>query len=209
MLLAADGGSFWSLGLNGERERELHHSDAFACRIYIHTDPLPSHNHHRPRTGGRLHSASAMPPHPIFDDIDNGDLEAVKARVLADTGVLWERGQYGRTVLAHAISCGKPAIALWLIDHQRAQNLRVGDLYGPSILIRASEKGPLAITQALVAAGVQFPVLRTGWTPLHASVCCHHPDILAFLLTLPAGKDSIDSEALFRHAPLHCLQSWV
>ena len=34
----------------------------------------------------------AMPDHPILLDIDNGDLEAVKRRVLPDATVLDERG---------------------------------------------------------------------------------------------------------------------
>ena len=79
----------------------------------------------------------AMPDHPIFLNISLGDLEAVKAHVLADSGVLWERGSSRRTPVMHAI-CGKPAIALWLIDHQHVHNLRMGDLRRPAMLLSAS-----------------------------------------------------------------------
>ena len=42
--------------------------------------------------------------HPIFDDMENGDLEAVKAYVLTDAAVLDARDEScGRTPLMYAI----------------------------------------------------------------------------------------------------------
>lgn len=54
-----------------------------------------------------------MPEHPIFHDIDNGDLEAVKARVLADAAVLeiQEETYGGTTPVTYALEHKK--------DHHR------------------------------------------------------------------------------------------
>ena len=56
--------------------------------------------------------------HPIFDDIDRGDLEAVKQHVLADPAVLEERWFHHKTPLMYAIKHRKIAIAHWLIEHR-------------------------------------------------------------------------------------------
>jgi hypothetical protein len=57
--------------------------------------------------------------HPVFDDIDRGDLEAVKRRLLADSTVL-EKREWGwrQTPLPYAIWIEKRTIALWLIDNR-------------------------------------------------------------------------------------------
>lgn len=63
--------------------------------------------------------AQQQQQHPIFRDIEYGDLEAVKQRVLADPAVLEERGMYWQpTLLIYAIFHCKLAIALWLIKHR-------------------------------------------------------------------------------------------
>lgn len=60
-----------------------------------------------------------MPDYPIFRDIRQGDLEAVKQHVQADAAVLEEKGESEQgTPPINSILWSKPAIALWLIDHR-------------------------------------------------------------------------------------------
>lgn len=49
--------------------------------------------------------------HPIFDDIERGDLEAVRAHVLADATVLEEQEGCGRTSLVYTIHEKKLALS--------------------------------------------------------------------------------------------------
>jgi len=62
---------------------------------------------------------AAVQTHPIFNDINRGDLEAVQQPAGAHAAVLEERDNSDcrLTPLMHAICRKKLAIALWLIQH--------------------------------------------------------------------------------------------
>jgi ankyrin repeat protein len=153
--------------------------------------------------------------HPIFDDIKGGNLEAVQERVLADAAVLEQRRIGDRwTPLMAAIALKKPAIALWLIQHRGQHSLETADGGGWTALHYASTHGPLAVVQALVAAGANPAALTArgstpsiyasstganpaalgglGWTPLMCASARGFTDIVVCLLQLPAVKASID-----------------
>ena len=79
--------------------------------------------------------AQQQQQHPIFDDIDGGNLEEVQRRVRADAAVLEEREEeWGMTPLMYAIWERKPAIALWLIEHRGQHDLDTGDTDGETAL---------------------------------------------------------------------------
>ncbi len=135
--------------------------------------------------------------HPIFDDIDHGNLEEVQRRVRADAAVLEERHKElwyaGMTPLAWAIDRRKLAIALWLIEHRGQHDVDSTDCLARTALHRACENSPLSVVQALVGAGANPAALDcSGETPLfYASSYNNHT--VAFLLQQPAVKASIDT----------------
>jgi ankyrin repeat protein len=135
-----------------------------------------------------------MGDHPIFIDILHGDPEEVQRRVLADPVVLEERTFEGSTPLVYAIFWGKPAIALWLIQHRGQHNLETHSEDGGTALHYACAYGPLSVVQALVGAGANPAALDDdGETPLMWTADNDHPDIVAFLLQLPAAKAAINA----------------
>lgn len=95
--------------------------------------------------------------HPIFDDIENDDLEAVKARVLADTGVLdvttLRPPILRQTPLQYAIRQKKLQIAHWFIEQRGQQDLETPSRHGNTALHRACKRGQLSVVQALIVAG--------------------------------------------------------
>jgi ankyrin repeat protein len=140
-------------------------------------------------------AANALPNHPIFDDILRGDLGEVQRRVLADPAVLEEReGGYQQTPFIYSIFHCKPAIALWLIQHRGQHDVDSRDRHGGTALHWACSEGPLSVVQALVGAGANPAALdNNGETPLMFAADNDHPDIVAFLLQLPAAKAAIDA----------------
>ena len=135
-----------------------------------------------------------MPDHPIFGDIDNGDLEAVKRRVLADATVLDEKEEdYERSPLMYAVDRERHAIAHWIIEHRGQHNLDLSDRHGQTALHWASWYGPLSLVQALVREGANPSALSTlRRTPLIDASYTGKSDIVAFLLQLPCILASID-----------------
>ena len=109
----------------------------------------------------------AAPNHPIFGEIETGDLEAVKARVLADPAVLEQIEIVShQTPPIFAIVCQQPAIALWLIEHRDGHSLDTRDGISMTALMRASQEGQLAIVKALAGAGASLSADEHGCTPL-------------------------------------------
>jgi ankyrin repeat protein len=137
-----------------------------------------------------------MPDHPIFSDIDHGNLEEVKRRVLAEPAVLEERESWNRmTPLMYAIFKRKPAIALWLLEQDRGQHSLEAVTYtGCTALHYVCRNCLLSVVQALVKAGANPVALDYGgWTPLKRAAFNTHTDIVAFLLRLPAVQATIDT----------------
>lgn len=96
-----------------------------------------------------------MVDHPIFDEIERGDLEVVQQHVLADAAVLEAREGYRRaTPLIHAIEYKKTIPALWLIENWGQHDINAVDGDGGTALHWASAHGMLELVQALIAAGV-------------------------------------------------------
>jgi ankyrin repeat protein len=133
--------------------------------------------------------------HPIFVDIDRGNLAEVQRRVVAGAAVLEERGGIYRTKpLMNAIQQRQPAIVLWLIEHRGHHDLSTRDNTGGTALHWACDRGPLSIVQALVEAGANPATLtQHGSTPLMWTAYHNHTDIVSFLLQLPAVKTFIDN----------------
>jgi hypothetical protein len=131
--------------------------------------------------------------HPIFDDIDNDNLEEVQRRVLADPVVLEERIFRGKTPLIYSICSNNPAMVLWLIQHRGQHNLETHSEDGGTALHYACAYGPLSVVQALVGAGANPAALgNDGETPLMDAALNNHLDIVRFLLQLPAAKATIN-----------------
>jgi ankyrin repeat protein len=134
-----------------------------------------------------------MPRHPIFDEIINGDLEAVKRRVLADVAVLDEKRSGDDTPLIHSILHSKPAIALWLIEHRGQHNLDTADESGDTALHEACSSGSLSVLRALTAVGASAALPNAyGTTPLMYASWNGHVDVAAHLLQLPAARNTLN-----------------
>ena len=132
--------------------------------------------------------------HPIFGNIDDGNLEEVQRHVQADAAVLEERGRlWEMTPLLYAICKKQPAIALWLIEHRGQHDLDTGDTNGTAALQWASGRGLLSVVQALVGAGANLVAPEPEeWTPLAYAACNNHASTVDFLLQQPAVKATID-----------------
>lgn len=120
-----------------------------------------------------------MADHPIFDDIDRNDLEAVTQHVLADSAVLEERtiGWGSCTPLCYAIREQKTAIAHWLIEHRGQHDIGTQARQARCPLHLTCYHGPLSVVQALVAAGPNSIALDIGdCTPLIYAVEGGHTD---------------------------------
>jgi hypothetical protein len=136
-----------------------------------------------------------MALHPIFNDIDHGELEEVQRRVRMDPAVLEERwwSFMGMTSLIYAIFKRQPAIALWLIHHRGQHDLDTTDYSGWTALHWACWYGPLSVVQALVGAGANAAALDNDRsTLLMKAALNNHSDIVAFLLQQPAVKAAIN-----------------
>ncbi len=133
--------------------------------------------------------------HPVFDDIEDGNLAEVQRRVRADAAVLEKRlEEYGATPLMWAIWEDKPAIALWLIEHRGQHDMDFTDDDGRTALHHASRGSPLSVMQALAVAGANLAALaQDGWTPLIVAAANNHANIVAFLLQQPTVKATIDA----------------
>ncbi len=138
--------------------------------------------------------AQQQQQHPIFGDIRSGKLEEVQRRVRADAAVLEERGGWGgRTSLIYAVCEGKPAIALWLIEHRGQHDLDSTDTYGQTALHYTCWQDSLSVVKALVGAGANLAALNQyKSTPLSRAAANNHANIVAFLLQQPAVKTTID-----------------
>jgi hypothetical protein len=141
---------------------------------------------------------------PIFFDIMRGDLEEVQRRVLAQPVVLEERSVGSqRTPLIYAIYERCPNIALWLIQHRGQHDVNSRDRYGRTALHWACYHGQLSVVQALVGAGANPAALDNGgYTPLMLAASFGQPDIVAFLLQLPAAKAAINAISRFDETAL-------
>lgn len=138
--------------------------------------------------------------HPIFNDIQCGNLEEVQQRVLADPERrVLDKHEYcsGRkTPLMCVIEECEPTIALWLIENRGRHDLETRDRHGWTALHYACGYPgcSLPVVQALVKAGANPAVLdQDGWTPLMVAAKYKHPDIVAFLLQQPAAKATINA----------------
>lgn len=138
-------------------------------------------------------AAAAQPS--IFDVIEQEDLEEVQRRVRADPSVLEERRVGGEeTPLMWAIREQQPAIALWLIEHRGNHDLDAKDDDGWSAIHYACQYWPLEVVQQLVAAGADVrAVSETRFTALMMAASDGLAQVAAFLLTLPAVREGIDS----------------
>ena len=144
-----------------------------------------------------------MPIHPIFDDIRRGELEAAKQHVLANAAVLEEKNVLQMTPLIYAIYHSKPAIAHWLIDYRGQHDINTQDYHEWTALHYACTWGPLSIVQALVASGADSGVTeRDLKTPLVFASMIRHPDIVAYLLQLPAVRATVNDVGLFIYTAL-------
>jgi hypothetical protein len=148
-----------------------------------------------------------MPDHPVFSDIERGNLEEVKRRVLAEPAVLEEREatfELQLTPLMYAIDKHQPAIALWLIQQHRGQrSLETTATWGCTALHWACSYGPLPVVEALVKAGANPAALdNDGYTPLMYAADYNHTDIAAFLRPLPAVQATIDTINQHNHTAL-------
>lgn len=146
-----------------------------------------------------------MADHPIFDDIDRNDLEAVKQHVLADSAVLEERtiGWGSCTPLCYAIREQKTAIAHWLIEHRGKHDIGTQARQARCPLHLACYHGPLSVVQALVAAGPNSIALDIGdCTPMIYAVEGGHTDTVAYLLQLPIVRNNIDIVEAFGNSAL-------
>lgn len=88
-----------------------------------------------------------MRDHPIFDDIQQGELTAAERRVWANPAVLDERGGNRRlTPIIYAIATDNPALAAVLLDHHRRcrspHNIDTRDSVGLTALHWACARGP-------------------------------------------------------------------
>ena len=135
--------------------------------------------------------------HPILGDIDRGDLEAVKAHVLADLAVLEQRGLGAMrwTPLMKAIFYRRNDIALWLIEHRGQHDLEARDRMGDAALHMAIRSSRLDVVHALVAAGADPGALSAhNNTPLWVAAEVGRADALAFLLQLPGVEAYINAK---------------
>jgi ankyrin repeat protein len=151
--------------------------------------------------GGDEEESEVEQQHPIFEDIEYGDLESVQQYVLADAGVMEQResstSSFSRkTPLMHAIYLNWTAIAHWLLTNRGEHDLETTDDHGATAQHWAARYGRLKAMRALVAAGANPAALTTGGTtPLMEASVHGRTDIVALLLQLPPVKASIDAIA--------------
>ena len=148
----------------------------------------------------------------------------VKQYILLNPWVLDKR-TYGvrMTPLMYIISMKKPTLALWVIERRGQHDLNTQDNEGLAAMHYACQYGLLAVVQALVAAGADPAILgegpcipsdddmaqalvgdggdpraqsADGVTPLMYASANGHPDIVTYLLQLPAVKAGIDAMSL-------------
>ena len=130
----------------------------------------------------------------IFRVISRGDLAEVQRRMQADPSVMDERDECGCTPLMWTILKEQPAIALWLIEHRGGHDVNSQDNTGRTAIHYANREGPLEVVQQLVAAGADVAAVTTDRsTALLFAAIDGHADIVAFLLTLSAVREGIDS----------------
>ena len=131
--------------------------------------------------------------HPIFGDIDGGNLEEVQRRVRADAAVLEERAAtVGNDTVAPRHSkaaCHRP-----LADRAPGP-ARPGHWQqaGGTALHWASGRGLLPVVQALVGAGANPAALDPKEDATRLAACNNHATIVDFLLQQPAVKATIDT----------------
>ena len=134
--------------------------------------------------------------HPIFRDIQSGNLEVVKQRVLANSTVLEERQSgFGHTPLTYAALNSKEDIAVWMVEHKGQHNLDTRDVFRQTALHWACITDLPKLVQAMVGAGAN-PTLRqllAARTPLMLASNLEKSNVTAVLLQVPAVIATIDT----------------
>ena len=171
--------------------------------------PLSPHlsflHHHPIASIGKLHSTllvTAMPDHPIFDEIRRGDLEAVKQHVLADPAVLEEKQEavYDQTPLIYAIHCREVAIAHWLIDHRGQLDVNTRDGLPSTALHHAYFYGGLSVVKALVASGAD-PAVTNGHLMTPSTLLISTAVLFSIALSSGAASPPCSSSSMQAPAP--------
>lgn len=152
-----------------------------------HDSHSHSHGHHR-HPSLLTHAFLTMPDHPVFDDIMDGNLTAVKRRVLKHPTLCAERNCVDQTPLIAAVYNKEPAIALWLIEHGQSElDAAVG--VGLTALHYACREGMLGVAHTLVVAGANpLPLDKHNRTPLIFAASAGRAEVVSFLLSLPAVR---------------------
>lgn len=125
----------------------------------------------------------------MADAIDRGDIDAIRARVLAEPDCVHARDEFGDTILMSAIDNGDAELVDFLLQHNADPNVEVDD--GFTCLMSAIESAANAtskIVELLLAAGADIHgVGINGWTPLHLAASRNALNIARLLID--AGAD--------------------
>jgi ankyrin repeat protein len=108
--------------------------------------------------------------------------------------------EVGRTPLHAAINRDHPEIALLLLE--RGANTEIRNSRDQTALYMASYRGFAEVVRFLIDRGANVDAKYDGWeefgyvmwTPLHAALCKHHPDIALFLLEHGANTETRSSQ---------------
>lgn len=122
----------------------------------------------------------------IHKAVIKGDLEAVKALLAKEPGVIDTQDGRGRTALLEAVVSGKDEIAMFLIS--RGADVNPGDEHGVNPILMAAYQGKEELVKLLIKEGAAVnAATRSGFNSLHGAAMQGHAAVVRMLIVF-GGK---------------------
>jgi len=138
-------------------------------------------------------------PASIHGAAKNGDLEKVKALLLANHDLIFSKGNEDRTPLHFAAAKGNKDVVEFLLANKAEPDAK--DKYGMTPLDVAASNGHRDVAQLLLANKADVNARdNDGWTPLHFAAVHDHKGVAELLL---ANNAELDARNTLGQTPLY------